>query len=418
MMWSDVVLSWSAGHLLADLSNSIAGQALAVAAAVGLILIVGVGAMRLTHRRSTAGVSSPLPSADAPRPELAPTAPEPVAAPSPLAAFGVTFQAWLAERAGHVAPWPAFDQLVRELLTEHLGATRVRCYHVRPGNEALRTLSQSGDQTPDNGPALRAGLLGHVATTGNEYVAGDSSQGQLVHDLAAQSDNKWAWVWPVRERNAVVGIVAAGSPRDPSALLDSARRPVGAFLSLCWQHVACLERLGVAQRTDRASGVLTRSDFFTLGEHALADSYQENEPVVVAVLALEGLRRLDDGGCWRERDTLIERVGQLISHRVRADDLVGRFSDDRFALLLRRLDSGLGRLIAEKMLVTAGECVAQLGSHSQHVRLRVGLVGSGFDHPALNELLVTALANVERARRDDLSIADDVGSEVREVEVQ
>ena len=175
------------------------------------------------------------------------------------------------------------------------------------------------------------------------------------------------------------------------------------------------------RRTDQASGVLTRNDFFDLGGQALEDSYNNNEPVVVAVVALEGLRRLDDTHCWGERDTLIERLGRVIAGRTRSDDLVGRFADDRFVVLLRRLDSGLGRLIAEKMLAAANDCVAQLGragpgsgpaqdepAPQELVRLRIGLAGSGLARRPLRELLGSAMDAVEHARKNGATIGTDL----------
>ena len=109
---------------------------------------------------------------------------------------------------------------------------------------------------------------------------------------------------------------------------------------------------------------------------------------------------------------------------MRTDDLVGRFTDDRFAMLLRRLDSGLGRLIAEKMLTAANDCVTQLTSGCApdapdagrvqnapyRIRMRIGLAGSGLARPPLRELLGSALDAVERARKADVAIASDLES--------
>ncbi len=354
--------------------------------------------------------------------------------------------AWLAESEDQSDAWASFDQLVRETLTEHFGAARVRCYHVRPGCETLQTISQDLKrqvseikyQAPDlesrasnpaggtpapRGPDSRDGVLGHVAATGKEFVANDDSHGPLVDDLAARNEQKWAWVWPIRENHTTIGIVAVGSVRDAAVLGGDARHAVSQLVSLCWRHVTCLERLRVVQRTDQASGVLTRNDFFTLAGHALADSYSANEPVVVAVMALEGLRRLDDTGFWQQRDTLVEQLGRLIDRRLRTDDLVGRFADDRFVVLLRRLDSGLGRLIAEKLLGTATDCLQQIlcvdpgGTTKpsevtqQQVRLRMGLAGSGLLQPSLEDLLVAAFFAVERARKENTPLATDLGPE-------
>jgi GGDEF domain-containing protein len=385
---------------------------LAFAAAAALVM--GAGAWRLVRRRSTGGDPSSLPTLPSPltRPELGTEAPGDGAALARR--MTGTFLAWLAENEDHAHLWISFDQLVRELLTEHLGATRVRCYHVRPGCETLQTIAQAERTAVPKGPSAREGVLGHVAATGKEFVADDAAHGPLLDHLAAASEEHWAWVWPVRVRNATAGIIAVGNLRQPGVLTEQIRQTAGQLVSLCWRHVACIERLQVVQRTDRASGVLTRNDFFTLAGHALADSYTENEPVVIAVLALEGLRGLDDAGRWHERDALIERLGQLITRRLRSDDLVGRFADDRFVILLRRLDSGLGRLIADKTLTAAKEGVEPLEAAGQHIRMRIGLAGSGLVQPPLEDLLVAAFDAVERARKENAPIVSDLGTPTRE----
>lgn len=352
-----------------------------------------------------------------PRPSPAPGTPETDAADAAMRRICVDLGGWLDAIEGCRELWSAYDQIVRELLSEHWGATRVRCYHVRPGCETLQTIAQSaaGEVTTAPGPSLRSGILGHCATTGQEFVTHDPAHGPLVQNLADRDAQEWDWVWPVRQGRTTVGVVAAAHLPDVAVLRPEPRRAVGQLIALAWKHVAGLERLRVLERTDQATGVLTRNDFFTMARDALADSYRGHEPIVLAVLALEGLRRLDDQGQWQRRDALLERLGPMIARHVRSDDLVGRFADDRFAILLRRLDSGLGRLIAEKILETARQCVAQLDAAEAHVQVRVGLAGSGLRQPPLETLMVQAFEAVDRARHDNVSVASDLADPERGV---
>jgi GGDEF domain-containing protein len=353
-----------------------------------------------------------LPAPEAVPPALRATPAREQSARAPLAdVLCRSFLNWLAEHDAQADLWSPFDQLVRELLTEHLEANRVRCYHVRAGAETLQPLTAGHANLA--GPSSREGVLGHVATSGNEFIAGDPASGPLLDDLAARTEQNWAWIWPVREAGSTIGLIGVGNLRHPATPGLELRRTVGQLLTIFWRHTACVERLRIVQRTDRGSGVLTRNDFFTLAAHALADSYRANEPVVAAVFALEGMRRLDDSGRWRDRDLLIERLGCALARRVRSDDLVGRFADDRFVILLRRLDSGLGRLIGEKMLATGQDCVRQMAGGSENLRLRMGLSGSGYAQPPLEKLLVAAFDAAERARHDDVPIASDLPDAAR-----
>ena len=330
----------------------------------------------------------------------------------------MTFLDWLSDERLPGTLWKSFDQLVREMLTEQLGAARIRCYNIAHDSEQLRSLSQIGSET--EGQCGRSGILGHVATTGHEFFAADPAHGQAVHELAADGGENWEWAFPVRYRTQTIGLVALGKIPLATRLDEARRNEIRLLISSFWQHVACMERLQVAETTDKASGLLTRSDFFGFASRALNDSYTENEPVVVIVLALEGLRRLDDLGRWSDRDTLIENIGQLVNRRIRSDDAIGRFSDDRFVLLLRRLDSSLGKIVASKIRDSAQQEVLEFidGGASDEanatVRVRAGVSGSGFGAPPLDELLVDAFSAVDAARQQNLPIFCDLSNETTE----
>ncbi len=316
------------------------------------------------------------------------------------------FLTWCEHELPDTQPWNAFDQLVREMLTEQLGAARVRCYQVLPGDQQYRSLSQL--ESSGNEKCARSGILGHVATTGREFVAADPAHGELVDALAEDDGERWDWVYPIREEAQTVGLVAVGKLPLTTEVDCDRRRDLATLITIFWKHVACLERLHIAESTDKASGLLTRGDFFAMGTRALAESYAENEPVVVAALTLEGLRWLDDAGRWSDHDTLVEKIGLLINRRIRADDIIGRFSDDRFVLLLRRLDSSLGRLIAAKMQDTVQGEIDQLGDAGGPLRVRVGLAGSGFQQQPLDQLLVSAFRAVEDARNQGVALYCDL----------
>lgn len=335
--------------------------------------------------------------------------PQEASSAAPLERLVAAFYEWFVQVDNVPQLWTSFDQLMREALAEQIGATRVRCFHVRPGEDGLETIAQSGKSAGAPRPSVRAGLIGYVVTSGRMFAAGDASHGALVDKLARDCEDDWSCVWPIREHDVTIGVVAA-RVTPPDALPALPRlAAIGQFLAVCWRAVAAVERARISSRTDPGSGVLRRNDFFTLAQRTLADAYAGNEPVVIACLGLEGLRRLDDAGAWERRDALIERLGRLIQQRVRSDDLVGRFSDDRFVILLRRLDSQLAELIIATLLLSAEELLAELKIES-HAVVRGGLAGSGLAHKPLDELLTRAFESLDQARRAGRTLMTDLES--------
>jgi len=361
--------------------------------------------------------------------------------------------------------WPAFDQFVRETLLDAVGATRVRLYRVVEGGRALRPLvTEAGVQT---GLTMPTGLIGHVLHTGRNYIRGDWRNGSMIDALARESEtascstqadggeaaaarNDYVgygspvWAFTVRTRSLhpgrdseqgawhPIGLITVGelvSPREvPNDVLDMLAR----LISLFWQHVRNYDCLQLAWRTDRGSGVYNRTDFLDVAGAIVAEAQKDGEPLVVMSVAMEGLRGLDDSGQWTVRDELIRETGQILRRKIRSDDVVGRFGDDRFVALLRWLDLPLSRLIASKVIQSVQEVVTQSigkivsGKNDLRVVVRCGLssnrdagfvskAGSVVDGASLlNDLLVGAFAASASARRNHQEICtaeDALGNE-------
>jgi GGDEF domain-containing protein len=327
------------------------------------------------------------------------------------------FLNWLAQRdEDHL--WAGFDQLLREMVAEHLEGTPVRCYHVVPGEEELRSLAQATASVTTSKKRLLGGVASRVVESGDEYVADASRDGARDAQRDGSSEERFDWVWPIRRHDKTIGLVMVGELSGAVVREPDLRRAVVTLVQLMWEHVAALEALRVARRTDRSSGVLNRGDFFSVALNVLDHAYRTGEPVVIATLTLEGLRALDDYGMWQDRDALIAEVGATLARRLRSDDRVGRFSDDRFVVLLRRLDGDLGSLIVGKILTAAETYIVEtFGAHGP-VGIRAGLAVSGKEQPALDTLLDRAFAAAKTARErgkrlqcHDQAIAEEVGHE-------
>lgn len=357
--------------------------------------------------QSTPAAISQSESSDPPSSPVAAPAPAPVIEPTVDTIAGRMvgkFNSWLPDHGEDQSLWRAFDQLVREILCDELEATRVRCFHREAAGNVDDNSAKDLKPADSVQPEVRSTLIEHVLATGREYVARDIDGSPLLKELATEDADNWAWVWPIRVEQRSLGVVAIAELRDADILTQRLRQTIGPLITLLWSSVENLVRLRSGTRTDQASGVLTRSEFFQLAERTLAESYAQHEPLVLLVLTLEGLRRLDDGGQWRERDALVKAVGGVLLQRVRSDDLVGRFADDRFVVALRRLDVGLGRLLSQKILAAANERIGELGFECPAVMLRVGLSPTGQSEPRLREILKLGFYAASEARRQGVPL--------------
>ena len=375
------------------------------------------------------------------------------------------FLGWWSQRYEEESPWPAFDLFLREMLLDVVGAKRVRLFHVTEGGLTLRLLTD--DVGTPSTLAAPTELMRHVISVGRRYIRGDQSHGPLVDQLASGSEKQTevttatdknaprdghalpqasgpvVWMFPIRDhktgasRNTnaplhrTIGLVSVGGVDEADyEMLDG----VAALVTEFWLHVRDYECLQMVRRTDRGSGVLNRLDFLRMGEIAVADARREGEPVAVLAVAIEGLRRFDDEGWWSLRDRVIQETGRILRRKLRAGDIVGRFSDDRFVILMRWLDLSLGRLIGARVISwiqeAVGEAVRQaqtdtdpvsvcdtagvsggikvrcglacdyrVGGHEEHLAWSDGGDGKEKREASLRELLMGALSASAEARK-------------------
>lgn len=328
------------------------------------------------------------------------------------AALIQSFNEWLAQRSAAESWWPAFDRWVRDALHQFLRARRVRCLRAVDAGGRLVSLTSELEEPLWTAGAV-PGLIEHVITSGRAYVKGDRSNGELIERLvsawtmdpgqqAGPNMNPPHWLLPVREGKKTLGLIYVGELSE-SVVGDAAGLgTAGGLLGLFWRYVQQREALAVAEQTDQASGVLTRMDLTARADRVVRESDGEGEPIVVMALAVEGVRRLNDQGHWELRDQLMREIGNRMRGKLRSDDLVGRFSEDRFVAVLRRLDLALGEMISRKVLASVETIVHEQPLLEEAVRIRCGVTDAGPDgfEAAVNR----AFLAIHEARREGKSL--------------
>ncbi|HOB76319.1 MAG TPA: diguanylate cyclase [Phycisphaerae bacterium] len=388
-----LVLFWGTSLTLIRLTGLIL-------AALGVIMAVAEGVLAL-RRRNPAEVSAkesfPLPSSLATN-ESRHLLTEPRDA-APACADWVTFsttqlvESFNSQFDRHAigdTPWPLFDRWVREALNEFLRARRVRCFHVTDAAQRLVSLTNELEE-PLWPPGQLPALVEHTLGSGRPYVHASRANGDLINRLAEEWTNTMLqatgvkravphWLYPVREATHTIGLVLVGELPEPVREDPHGLAVLGGLLTTFWRYVRQADALALAERTDRTSGLLTRMDLTERARQLTTEANHESEPLVVLALAVEGIRRLEDGGHWALRDRLMRRIGEQMRRRLRSDDLLGRFSEDRFVAVLRRLDLALGQIIAGKLLTDVQRLVHEHPALEEAVRIRCGLSDTGTDH--------------------------------------
>ena len=375
----------------------------------GALAILGIAAGTGRH----AGRPKPPPVAATGRD----TAPRTNPPPSDVRRLGEALQQfddWL-ERYRHDAdPWPEFDEFLRSLLHQHCGAVRVKPYRVLSEGDAPVPLRAAESAHTNDFVLTPDGVMGYILRTGQSWLADDPACRAEVPDAAATGHGPIAWAFPVRQAGNTIGAVTVGELPAPAENADRFRdllRTMELLVSQCWTMLLEVCRSRVGATTDPASGLLTLTAFTEAAERVWNEARRRGEPMAVLVIAAEGLRTLEEGGRWTQAGLLVSRAGNLLALRCRENDLLARFDESRFLMLLRRVDLDLAALIANELLQKLTAATADV-PNSRLVRFRGGIAIGAGARPDLGNLISQAVEQCHLARRRDLPLlATEVASE-------
>jgi len=172
-------------------------------------------------------------------------------------------------------------------------------------------------------------------------------------------------------------------------------------------RVAELERL---LETDELTGLLNRRGFEAAARRTLAGASRYRETGVLALIDLDGFKRVNDDHGHAAGDAALRLVGNILSENVRATDYAARLSGDEFAILwVRALPSALPQRIQtlKQRLDTA---ILEWGDTTIALKASVGTVTYDSTSPldVLQRQADQAMYREKRARRAQREPSNDI----------
>jgi diguanylate cyclase (GGDEF)-like protein len=192
---------------------------------------------------------------------------------------------------------------------------------------------------------------------------------------------------------------------DPIAITPKTVQDILAFvaekeqsLSDLRDRVAELERL---LETDELTGLLNRRGFEAAARRTLAGATRYRETGVLALIDLDGFKRVNDDHGHAAGDAALRLVGNILSENVRATDYAARLSGDEFAILwVRAVPSALPQRI-RTLKTKLDNAVLDWGD--TRIALKASVGTASYDNIASLEDLMrradTAMYGQKRLRR-------------------
>lgn len=319
--------------------------------------------------------------------------------------FGTTcrlFDEWLRDHRHDADPWPAFGEFIRMMLHQTCGARHVRIFRVTADGKSIEPLHITPSPVAVEAEEIIRGLTG-----GETRFAGARSDGgkQPVSRPGHESAEGKPWRFSIQHGEQPLGIVQVGHVDAGLVNAQGISDNVVQLVNLFWALLASQVRNRTADTVDPVSGLPSRQTFLRVAAESLRTAHEQDEPVAVAVIALERLRELNDAGRWEAADEVVRETANVLRLKARAEDCLGRFDGSRFVVLLRRVDARLASLIVAQVMARLNTLCGDAARWQANITVRCGIVGSGAEAPDLRTLVSGALRECHRARDDQRSIA-------------
>ena len=141
----------------------------------------------------------------------------------------------------------------------------------------------------------------------------------------------------------------------------------------------CKDRADEANRRlatlDALTGLANRRSLITALERDVARSIRTGEPVAVLMMDIDHFKRINDEFGHPAGDAVICRVAQVLSGRLRSQDMVGRYGGEEFLAVLPATDVAGGLIVAQQLIHAVATTSTQgVGRHIP-ATISIGVTG-------------------------------------------
>ena len=128
---------------------------------------------------------------------------------------------------------------------------------------------------------------------------------------------------------------------------------------------AALVRVYQSGRIDGLTGIANRAAFDERLDKELAFAVRHDSPLAVALFDVDHFKKINDTFGHPAGDEVLKSVAATLSRTLRTEDVVARYGGEEFVVVMRELDVGAARALADRLreaiaahpVVAAGEAI-------------------------------------------------------------
>ena len=215
-----------------------------------------------------------------------------------------------------------------------------------------------------------------------------------------------------------IPIVFLSSEGDPEVQLatleqgdDFLQKPIGAdhLIRAVCSRAARARALNALLYRDSLTGLLNHVTIKLRLASQLAHSQRHDEPLSFVMIDIDYFKQVNDRYGHPMGDQVIRCLAGLLKQRLRADDHVGRYGGEEFALVLSNCPLARGRVVVEEIRMAFEGVVHSINQQSFHCTFSAGLVTAAADDDPADVLQAAdaALYRAKSAGRNCLCVGDE-----------
>ncbi len=261
------------------------------------------------------------------------------------------------------------------------------------------------DKNP--GPTrLGAGLTSYVLKHGQPLLVTRDNAGELkasgeVFSMGTPS-SEWLGV-PLKTTDQQVFGALVIQSYDPEIHYTPGDKKILVYVST--QVAAAIQRqqmlMDLRQKAirDELTGVYNRRGLMELGKREIDRSLRYGRPVSLLILEVDRFRELNDGYGFEVGDEVLRLLAQALNKNLREIDLIGRYGEDEFVVLLPETDEQGGLSTANRLYVSMEKLRLQVGDEVVQFSFSIGVGLRKPEEVDLGELIWRAGRALHSARR-------------------
>jgi diguanylate cyclase (GGDEF)-like protein len=158
------------------------------------------------------------------------------------------------------------------------------------------------------------------------------------------------------------------------------------------------ERLRVLSECDELTGLLNTNRLLSAVSSAVAESHATGQPLAFLLIAINNLATVNETFGFTIGDEVIAQVGQRLQRFLRGGDVIGRFSANKFGLVIHHCDTDGVQAVARRLIRAVRDSTVETSVCRISASISIGAVVVPHHAETPNATIGAALDALEEAR--------------------